>query len=724
LGDLEKLAVKRLRMLRIGEGWSAETLAQKYEKSGAGELTRTMIAKNESETRQINPGELEGLARIFGLTSTALLAPDGPAVFLSYAGQDDADGQEVATWLSGNGFRVSSAGLLVPEHASSASADRHPIDNVQAYVALLSPGFLSSPRCQAELELAVRREQKLAAAGRAADFIHLLRVASTPDLSDPSLKAHSTIDLGPADDQKRDDEKKASRKRALALSELGGHIIIAAMRSPAAPAYPQPHLGTRPAFLDRDEELKQVLFSLDSSAGSQFWLVTSPPGLGKTRFLEQLAAKANESAPGSWLTRNVDLRADKAGGDDAVTVAARLFDIDPPWPAELDDDDLVNIARRIINGGRPWLCLLDGAELLPESAVTQLRHYLSTIHRVVSEGRNTGARLAFVVGSRRDDGWKGVWPSPPLSVLPLGGFRAGAVQSALEGLAQSTGHGTPPVSATELQENAVLLQQVTEGVPELVERGLEWIEAQDWLAIGRLKTPQLFDRIIAPYIRDRLLVSGSLFPEEVPRQEGSAKQLKALVSALRLLAPFRFFTLSHVSHFRDHDPSFQHALDEVNWSVYDLWQAIAGMALLRRPLDEPWQEIHPALRRLLFRYFYTPDQRANAHEDARDFSREWAAKLPGKERVIGMVESIWHEAARLRLSNAAMMREDLTGFVRKLSVHDLSVDDQRNPYAETELRDYAARRMKSDDELQREVADAGLFEEIVQSVLAPKAQEG
>jgi hypothetical protein len=97
----------------------------------------------------------------------------------------------------------------------------------------------------------------------------------------------------------------------------------------------------------------------------------------------------------------------------------------------------------------------------------------------------------------------------------------------------------------------------------------------------------------------------------------------------------------------------------------------------------------------------------------------WADQLTGKEQVIGMVESIWHEAVRLRLSSAVTMGEDLIRFTRMRS---LAVRPSFNP--ETELRTYAAQRMRNDDELQREIADIeGLFERLVRVVLAPEAQE-
>lgn len=96
-------------MLRLGEGWSAAHLSREYGKGGAGELDRSAIAKIESDRRQIKAGEVEGVARVFGLTSADLLNPDGPTVFLSYAEQDGITGREVAGWrLSRNPWAGSS----------------------------------------------------------------------------------------------------------------------------------------------------------------------------------------------------------------------------------------------------------------------------------------------------------------------------------------------------------------------------------------------------------------------------------------------------------------------------------------------------------------------------------------------------------------------------------------------------------------------------------------
>ena len=144
-------------MLRLSAGWSAEKLSQHYEAAGAGSLPRTTIAKIESDKREIKASEVDGVARVFGLTSGDLLDRNGPRVILSYAEHDRGPGQEVVAWLGDHGFQVPAAGP--PAAGDSGSGDRHSVDTAQAFVVLLSPSFLASARCRDELALAMRRHK-------------------------------------------------------------------------------------------------------------------------------------------------------------------------------------------------------------------------------------------------------------------------------------------------------------------------------------------------------------------------------------------------------------------------------------------------------------------------------------------------------------------------------------------------------------------------------------
>ena len=704
------LAAKRMRMLRLGVGWSAARLSQEYEAGGAGELARATIAKIERNMRPIKAGEVDGVARVFGLTSNDLLDLNGPKVFLSYAQHDGSAAQEVAAWLADHGFELLPASLTAADDPGPGPTDARAIDAAQAFVVLLSPAFLSSPRCQQELDLAVRRERQLLATDPATRFIYVLRVTAEADLDDSGLSSHALVDLPAGTDKSRD----------IALSKLAGGIL-SGTRAPEVRADPPIHLRLPdgPQGLARDEELGRVLNALSTSSGASFWLLISPPGFGKSWLLGELEAKAAKPEYGGWVPKMVDLRGPEAAGNgrrDAMTLISSLFGIDPRQPSETDADCLRRAAQNVIGNGRSRLCLLDSAELLSADNVKQLRRYLHEIHRRVQDSGQKDARLAFVAASERDDGWRGI-PSPVPSLLRLTGIGPNVVKDALEGLAD----GIQVVrSPTELRKDAEFVHRVTEGMPELVLASLQWIRAEQWLDIDRLDEQQFFGEII----ERRLLANDSLLPADDGQSPKSAKHLAAVREGMRILVPYRFITLSHVTyHVRkelDDDDAFRDALKEADWQSEKLWQAITRTALLL-PLDEPWREIHPAVRRLLYRYFYPlTTARADAHRRAAKFTAYWVSQVTGQEQVTGMVETIWHEAVTLRLTRDKEMGKKLVTSARKLS------DGVRESeaYSKAELRDYAVQRMMNDEELRSEVANVdGLFDRLIEVVADPGAKD-
>ena len=239
--------------------------------------------------------------------------------------------------------------------------------------------------------------------------------------------------------------------------------------------------------------------------------------------------------------------------------------------------------------------------------------------------------------------------------------------------------------------------------------------------MDRLETQELFEEIADPYIREELLSPESLVPRnEEESGVPTGEPRRTLEEAFRVLAPYRLFTQSHLRQHFGPDRAFEENLEVLLWSVEDLWRAISGTALLLRPLNEPWQQIHAAIRRLLYRYYYTSDERrADAHRDARKFVEVWAGNQAGKEQVIGLVECLWHEAAVLRLSQSAEMEEALSKSARTLS----SALRPSPAYTITELKEYAAERMRNDEELQETVSNVdGLLNRLVAIVVAPQQE--
>lgn len=677
MGEQEVLAAKRMKMLRLGAGLTAEALARESARAGVETLDRGTIAKIESDNRQIRAGEVDTVARVFGVTSTDLLNP-GPAVFVSYARPDDDVGREVSAWLAERGFWVPP-----PEEAVN--------DAAHAFVMLLSPAFIDSPACMAEFELAAQPHQLVQPASQ----VYVLQVADTAGRPASAFSGYPAIDLVAV----------SGRKREEALSKLGS-MILRASAGADAPVTSDRAGDGRQAFLDRADELDRVRNGLNRTAGQHFWLVMSPPGLGKTEFLRRLEASVREQPGQRWITRTVDLRAEAAEfRGDALTLVGGLVGV---TLSGKPDDDLRTAAKKIIRAGRPHLYQLDSAELLESATVAALRRHLSQIHQRVQESGDPDADVSLVAASRRDDGWRGV-AHPRMSIMPLTEFDTAAVQEAVSDLASRMRRQKSP---QELRDDAARVQRATEGVPALVRAVLEWIQAEEGLEIERLDQPDVVGQILGPFIRDRLLARDSLLPGDTSQSETSEKRLRVIQDAIKWLVPYRFFTLSYLRHLSG-DRSFTAAMDDAGWRFDDLWQAIGDCSLLTRPLDEPWQEFHPAVRRLLFRHFYAETEQADTHREACDLTEGWLANQTGPEQVIGLLECIWHEAAALRLTNAAKMGGVLTESVRKRVQTIVGTP----VYTTDELKAYAAERMRNDDELRGEVAGIdGLFDTLVHTI--------
>ena len=612
-------------------------------------------------------------------------------LFLSYAEEDAPAARRIAGWLRGQKFEVyvwqEERGKRIPQAIENA------FYQADAFLALLSRDFFHSGWCPHELELALMHEKQLQVTDKGASFIRVLQIGelpAEPRLTDP----YDRFDLrNPATEQEE-------------LRALAGSLRQVAQAGPSDGADTVTQLRSS-AFRNRDDELERVLRGLTNLAGPHFWLVIAPPQLGKTWFMGHLATKLLEE-PVPWAVRRVDLRDHPAGlRRDAGLLLGCLFGLD--GPIDLGDSAFfLRIARKVLQGNKPYLCLLDSAELLDEETAGQLRFCLAQVYHLVQRAGRNDVRLGLLVASRRDTEWRGVSPDPRLSPLPLTEFRVDVVRDALDSLAREMGR---TFGFSELQHDAVLVHELSEGLPALLVRCLRVVQAYEWVGLERLETQEQFQDVAYPYIRQDLLAAASLFPSG---RRDSAEQARALQRALRALAPYRLFTQSHLRHSLQADVRLARAVQDAEWSFEDLWNAISGTALLARPLDEPWQEMQPAIRRLLYRYFYESDElQAQTHWEARRFAEIWSDRQTGKEQVIGLVECLWHEAAALLLSQPADMRAALCASAARL-VRGLRPSAL---YTVPELRESAARRMRSDEELQQTVGGAaGLFTELVRIV--------
>ncbi|HEY1964993.1 MAG TPA: toll/interleukin-1 receptor domain-containing protein [Acidobacteriaceae bacterium] len=580
------------------------------------------------------------------------------------------------------------------------------INSADVFLVLLSPSSLASYWCIQERMLALQREAQLKRADPSATFIHVANVADMLPTDAGFLSAYNWLSVTNTEDERHTLARLSELSTTRQPDTPGAEQVRSSPEDFDVQVEPMgPTVGNDLAFRNRVDELNPVLNGLTNSAGPHFWHVVAPPQLGKTWFLEHISTHVRLRTPDLWVVRLVDLRQQPPDvRDDAAALLALLFDHEPTAEA---GKEMREIAQHIGRSGNPHLCMVDSAELLSREAADALRSYLKEVGDYVRLMGSKKLRLAFIVASR-DDGWKGIVPQR-LAPLPLTEFTSDVVQQALHDLSEEMGRG---FSADWLRENALRVHRVTEGLPALLVKCLQWIQREHWLELERLEDQERFEELLVPYVERGLLTSASLLPGGRGRAQ---KQLRALIEAYRVLVPYRLFTQSHLRHYKDTNGRFDDALDAAKWSITDLWAAISATTLLKRPSNELWKEVHPAIRRLLYRYFYrSKEDRAAVHGEARQFMALWSDKQVGTEQCVGLVECLWHEANQF-LSDPLQMEEKLAKSARSLS----SALSESTAYVLDELRAFATNRMRDDVELGELIGDR-LLNRLIEIVRNPE----
>jgi hypothetical protein len=623
------------------------------------------------------------------------------SIFLSYAREDEIAAGVVSRWLHRLGFQVFDWTDPALRGQRFARKIEEQLGMAEAFFALVSPHYFASPWCNWERELALHRATDLQGTNPNRRFIYVLQAAEVLHSDAGFLRTYDWYDISQED---RREESLQHLRQALRVPEGS---LVTPDETASTSSGGQPALW----FRNRHLELENLIQGLNNPSGQHFWLVIGPPELGKSWLLNRLSVEllqqespAAGPAAGGWVARVVDLKHEPLDlRSDVELVLARLFGLKPP--VSTDSAMLREIAQGIISGRRPYLCLLDSADLLDEEAAWALRACLCEIHQHVRSGRDLAVRLAFVVASRREDEWLGVSPQPRLRSLPLTEFKIDIVRQALADLAQQMRIG---LDDREIDEHAARVFGLTEGLPALLASCLRWISREGWTGMDRLASQGLFEELARPYIGSELLSAASLFPTGGQRL---GRTRRALQEAFRVLAPYRLITMSHLSYQMGRDDALKTVVSEREWDLVDLWDALGDTALLVRPLDEPWRAMHPPMRRLLFRYFYPSErERAAMHRRARRYVEMWREKLLGDEQVRGMVECLWHEAARLAIEHPDDIAEELIAYASQMC----DALEPSQAYTVVELRRFAQRLLREDQELQDVLNQLpGLFERLV-----------
>jgi len=656
-------------------------------------------------------------------------------VFLSYAEEDREIAAEISAWLGEQGVErfdwlTSGSGRFLPLIEGA-------ISRADAFLALMSPHFMASRWCSRERDLALLREQQLQEDDPGREFVHVLETGTIRPEAAGFLGSYNWLSF--TSPSARDD----------AFDELARRLGLARRHATAGPSAPvagaaaaagrprgasgspppggPPRHGSPPGdgglspdgifalppFRNREREFDLVEAGLVSGE-KPFWLVTAPPQLGKSWFLKRARTRLEGLSP-AWTTSMVDVRnLPRPLREDPGALIAKFFG--RPGPVAATGTELRAVAKDVLTGGRPWVCLLDHAELLDKGVAADLRTRLSQIYQEVQTGKRRNVRLGVIVASRRESEWLGVTPRPRVSGLPLSEFRPDVVQEALLELAEKIHRD---YSESEARNDTELVYELTQGLPALLAVCLEWIQDDGWFDLEELRTPELFKRLAYPYIDSELLTRESLLPRTggpQPAGYGSAEAITAVREAYRVLVPFRLFTRSHLHHYLGSDQEFRTAAAIPQWTDEDLWTAVSDTALTGR-LRGLWKVVHPAVRRLLYRYYYPSDEACRSvHEQARQIVHTWATRQSGIEQATFLVECLWHEAMALRMVPPTDFEHRLITSAGTLSRHFRGSDS----YADNDLREYAADQMGEDAELQQAVGRVpGLFDRLIEIVRNP-----
>ena len=401
-------------------------------------------------------------------------------VFLSFASEDAEIAQRLARFWEALGVDV----FRFDDPARPASRVVGEIErrlgDADVFVALLSPHYLQSTWCVQERDLAIQRE-----ADAATSFVHVIKVADTSAALSGLLRNYHWVDAT--------GELTVDRLNEIsARLPLGDRAAVAAAKAVAS--------ATIPGFRNRDDELANLGGALATHGGRELWVVVAPPLMGKTWLLTRLEQMLAGAAP-HWTVRHLDLRQQPAElRTNPARLVGALLDVDiSTQQGPLLDDDLRDIAAQVSFRKGPQLFVLDSAELLTPACATAARSALTAVRGLV---RQTGweGRFALVIGTRRHDEWRGLGPDARtgerFEALRLTEFGRVTVHQALRDLKLRFGED-------ELWRHAERLHRLSEGLPALLVKSVQWARATAFLRMDQVDDPSAFDVVARDYIERR-----------------------------------------------------------------------------------------------------------------------------------------------------------------------------------------------------------------------------
>ena len=402
-------------------------------------------------------------------------------------------------------------------------------------------------------------------------------------------------------------------------------------------------------FRDRETELNTLLGCKEPL------LIVAMPTMGKSMLLERLGEELqNRSEAAHPVLLNLG-KEPEALREDFSRLCERLV---PGLAASEESDTLAErTASHILGSGTQWWLLLDNVDRLTHPVARKLRQWISrTLQRLDQEGAPN--LLRFVAASRIGiPAFKGLLPTPSFRVLQLAEFGEDILTAELRQAGEALELHTDVGFYAELGSR---VQRVTEGLPALLHKTLEWIKSDRFnlatTSFAQLDR-QLFGQVVRPYIENSLLSEGALLPDtawSIRDQPLRDALTEALAQLMLGLSVFRLLTRSHL---KEAASELRAALQTLS-TLGDPFDLLGRMAVIE-PQRELWYTPYGAVRRLYFKYRYaTRESQLQAHEAAFELYNHWPQELAGADATSFYVERFFHaaECMRLKESEGALER--------------------------------------------------------------------
>lgn len=577
-------------------------------------------------------------------------------VFISYAEEDGGNAKKIVDILAKRG--ITSYFFEDPDKKNGVI-----IDNItkafldsKIFLVILSTNYQKSEWCKAEFEIAVNMELEAKSKGEQYKvYILVTNNISTSELVFERRYGHIDLvnDVG---------DKK--------LIGFVDNTLVKVLNTPISDI--KSRRGWLP-FQNRETELFQLRTNLENPDGKHFFQVVAPPQMGKTWLLHRLHKELILTNEMKWLVQYIDFQICIDERSDIQKLLKSLnFQIDHIKDINKVDEMCLEVAYQIGSSNRYWLLLLDNANLMSNQVSQKLRLFLGELQKRLFP---IGGRIALVAAGRSEViSFKGQIPKPSFAPLELTTFSHDIVTKTVSNAARTKRETGGFLDYLEIAKRLV---GMTEGLPELITRYLDWMRGRGFaFSPEDLDTDSRYNEIVVNYIEEVLLSPKVLIPNNT-NSDIQNELNKAWANFLLFMSSFRIVTRSHI-RFVITENVAQKLLIFPQTSP-DLLDAFGKVSLVIPSKHQSmWHMIAPSVRKLLFHYSYrTYEEKIFVHKKNEELYDKWKSPVYGINVLYIFLEKFWHHLEQIRIFKLTKgnTENDVEEYFQKMC-HELKPDGE------------------------------------------------